>query len=418
MAIKIKSTNYSGQTANITFTPDTGGTQSVTGVVIPYTWDIGYINGDYDVLFTAFNKTCELTVADFITPTSMTQFTNVILTANKSVTWALTDFYGVTGNTITSFVGTTLPEGYFSTTGGTVSIDSASQSITIASFDPSDVSSAQGWYDLSDTSTVNLRTDLGVDYVTSVDNKITGGSIGLTALQQPSASLQWVYDDSTYFTAGSTTPKVGISTTTSGKLYTSETWDQSWKQEVWSLIYIGAQVGASVLPYVGSRDFPQSTGLKRFGGQRRRSDSSPGFRITARGTNVWEDQYDSNGGNELGAYSQSELVHTSFDGTNISQANGWFSMLQSNQANIEYNFTGYTGSTKSSTGAVANEFPFDDEPFEIFRNLDGEVVEVFATNDTVSDTDRLSVNRYFYHKYDLGLYSEQGNPNNIPIVDL
>jgi hypothetical protein len=44
MAIKIKSTNYSGQTANITFTPDTGGTQSVSGVTIPYTWNIGYID--------------------------------------------------------------------------------------------------------------------------------------------------------------------------------------------------------------------------------------------------------------------------------------------------------------------------------------------------------------------------------------
>ncbi len=56
MAIKIKSTNYSGQTANITFTPDTGGTQSVSGVTIPYTWNIGYIDGDYDVFFPSFNK--------------------------------------------------------------------------------------------------------------------------------------------------------------------------------------------------------------------------------------------------------------------------------------------------------------------------------------------------------------------------
>lgn len=65
MAIKIKSTNYSGQTANITYTPDTGGTQSVSGVTIPYTWNIGYIDGDYDVFFPSYNKTCELTVSSF-----------------------------------------------------------------------------------------------------------------------------------------------------------------------------------------------------------------------------------------------------------------------------------------------------------------------------------------------------------------
>lgn len=65
MSIKIKSTNYSGQTANITFTPDTGGTQSVSGVTIPYTWNISYIDGDYDVFFPSFNKTCELTVSSF-----------------------------------------------------------------------------------------------------------------------------------------------------------------------------------------------------------------------------------------------------------------------------------------------------------------------------------------------------------------
>lgn len=56
--VQISSANFNGQIANITFYPDTGGTISLGANVLPYTTELEYIYGSYELYFGAFDKTC------------------------------------------------------------------------------------------------------------------------------------------------------------------------------------------------------------------------------------------------------------------------------------------------------------------------------------------------------------------------
>ncbi len=56
--IQISSTNFNGQIANITFYPDTGGTISLGANVLPYTTELEYYYGSYELYFGAYDKTC------------------------------------------------------------------------------------------------------------------------------------------------------------------------------------------------------------------------------------------------------------------------------------------------------------------------------------------------------------------------
>ena len=60
--IRISSNNFSGQTADITFYPDTGGTVNIGNVVIPYDYSANYIYGTYDLYFSAYTKTCSVII--------------------------------------------------------------------------------------------------------------------------------------------------------------------------------------------------------------------------------------------------------------------------------------------------------------------------------------------------------------------
>ncbi len=130
-SIKITSSNFNGETANITFSPLTGGTEVITGATIPYIKD-GFYYGDYSIEIPAYSTTCELNV-EFtptinISPTGATQYENVILSASTNLSsptfvWSLTDFRDTSGNTISSYTGSVLTEGYFVSTGsGNVSV--------------------------------------------------------------------------------------------------------------------------------------------------------------------------------------------------------------------------------------------------------------------------------------------------------
>ncbi len=125
--LRILSTNYSGQSANITFSPATGGTQVISGITIPYDFTDDFVFGDYSVFFPSFNNTCPLNVPvppPSISPTGITEFENVILTGNSvvqgaSFIWTLTDFYDTTDTLVSSYTGNPLTEGYFTSTGDT-----------------------------------------------------------------------------------------------------------------------------------------------------------------------------------------------------------------------------------------------------------------------------------------------------------
>jgi hypothetical protein len=56
--IEISSNNYSGQTADITFFPCSGGTISLGEHVLPYTYQSTYYYGQYSLYFSAYNSTC------------------------------------------------------------------------------------------------------------------------------------------------------------------------------------------------------------------------------------------------------------------------------------------------------------------------------------------------------------------------
>jgi hypothetical protein len=60
--VKIGSNNYSGQTAVITFLPDTGGTVNIGTQVIPYNYSTNYFYGTYQLNFTGFNYTCSFNI--------------------------------------------------------------------------------------------------------------------------------------------------------------------------------------------------------------------------------------------------------------------------------------------------------------------------------------------------------------------
>ena len=60
--IQILTTNYSGQTATITFSPCSGGTINLGSHVIPYNYVSDNYLGDYSLYFTNFNQTCTFTI--------------------------------------------------------------------------------------------------------------------------------------------------------------------------------------------------------------------------------------------------------------------------------------------------------------------------------------------------------------------
>ena len=218
MIVNILSNNFSGETTTITFSPSTGGTSVITGATIPYEYTVQWGYGDYSIYSPTYDKTCPLSVPEptftaSILPTGVTQFENVILTGSTDLTnpvynWTLTDFFDVSGNSITSYVGNPLTEGYFSSTAGTVSMTAVGEDdygntfsattsgITISAFDLA-TTSPDLWYDPTDVSTLTLRNDGSNDYVEAIDNKgVLTGSTGMT-LTQSVAADQPLYSAST-----------------------------------------------------------------------------------------------------------------------------------------------------------------------------------------------------------------------------
>ena len=62
--VRINTFNYSGQTANITFSADTGGTISLGVYSLPYDVTLNYYYGVYDLYFPLFDKSCSFNILD------------------------------------------------------------------------------------------------------------------------------------------------------------------------------------------------------------------------------------------------------------------------------------------------------------------------------------------------------------------
>ena len=61
--VVIGTNNYSGETADITFYPETGGTINIGSYVVPYNYSTDYFFGTYELYFSAYNFTCEFTIS-------------------------------------------------------------------------------------------------------------------------------------------------------------------------------------------------------------------------------------------------------------------------------------------------------------------------------------------------------------------
>ena len=364
-----------------------------------------------------------------ISPTGATQYENVILTGSTNISsptyiWSLTGFTDTSGNTISSYTGNPLTEGYFISSGSSnvelmvtgltpssSPITATTTSFDVIGFTPASLSSNEVWLDLSDTSNVITRTDLGVDYIETIVNKASNNY--MTGFTNSVAADQWVYDTSSYYTAS--TRSVGISSINETSYLSDVDWT-GYTKEMFVIHRIEAQNGASLLPIVG-----RVNGGERFGLGRRRQDNQPGIQIyaTVPGSDFLEVYQSTYGGTEIGDYNQVEFIHQAFDGTDTAV---WYDTLSGNtsgiSANIEYNFTAYTGSFNRDNIRVANTNPDNTEPCEVYNNFDGEIWEVVVFDELLTEDQRLQINRYFYHKWDLANYAEMGVPYSIPLVDM
>ena len=68
--IEITSVNYNGQTANVTFSADTGGIISIGYVTLPYQFTSDYIYGTYDLYFPIYGTHCYLVISETTTTTT------------------------------------------------------------------------------------------------------------------------------------------------------------------------------------------------------------------------------------------------------------------------------------------------------------------------------------------------------------
>ena len=88
--IQILTTNYSGETAQITFTPCSGGTIDLGNQVLPYNYESENYQGSYSLYFSAFTKTCTFDIpCPTLEPTPTS--TNVPPTATPTPTPTSTD---------------------------------------------------------------------------------------------------------------------------------------------------------------------------------------------------------------------------------------------------------------------------------------------------------------------------------------
>jgi len=68
--LTLKSNNFSGDTANITFYPLSGGVIDLGSHIVPYTFDTEYYEGTYYLNFINQNQICELNIGPTTTTTT------------------------------------------------------------------------------------------------------------------------------------------------------------------------------------------------------------------------------------------------------------------------------------------------------------------------------------------------------------
>jgi hypothetical protein len=94
--IQISSVNFDDQIAQINYFPDTGGTVNLGVHVIPYTVELDYYYGQYELIFTAFTKTCYTTFENPNPTPTPTRTLTPTPTRTLTPTPTLTPTFGLT----------------------------------------------------------------------------------------------------------------------------------------------------------------------------------------------------------------------------------------------------------------------------------------------------------------------------------
>ena len=67
--VTILSDNLSGQTVDVTFFPESGGTIDLGSQIIPFTYETNYWWGTYQCYSPIYDTNFDITIPEFITPT-------------------------------------------------------------------------------------------------------------------------------------------------------------------------------------------------------------------------------------------------------------------------------------------------------------------------------------------------------------
>jgi hypothetical protein len=208
--VVISSNNYSGQLADITFYPCSGGTTSLGEHVLPYTYESTYYYGQYSLYFSAYNSTCTYNIV-CPSPTPTTTSTPTVTPTNTPTpTSAVTPtdgwfFYytentpvstAPTNNGNTAFIPSGSPNGTYNPnyTGGTLSLyfNTNNSAGTSYSSQFSGLDTAGGTITMSQGSSTAIYSGAAGNYT------VIGGYLQL----QVTNSSQMIQSASTPFVSG------------------------------------------------------------------------------------------------------------------------------------------------------------------------------------------------------------------------
>jgi len=84
LGVRILSSNLSGETASVVFTPSTGGTVNIGSVTIPFNYVAGYVYGTYDITVDTYDYTYQVEVT--VPPTTATPTPTTTATPTPTTT--------------------------------------------------------------------------------------------------------------------------------------------------------------------------------------------------------------------------------------------------------------------------------------------------------------------------------------------
>ena len=342
-----------------------------------------------------------------IAPTGTTQYENVILSGSTNIgsptyIWSLTDFYDVSGNTISSYTGQTLTEGYFSSSGSsnvllTVvgdnplypgnPVTATTTNFNVNSWVVSDLPESEVWIDFADSSTMTFRT--GTNYIEQIDNKAAKPHI--SNFSQTTAAYQPEYS--------ATTISAGMSAATfNTQALFSDTNLTGITYHIWGVVKDRGDTTTSQRMITGIR--PNTGVASRWGiGVANQADPNPG---DYKFENAWNSSVRARTLSPPNYSGVSTTFNTWFDGTKTASGNKQI------PSGITINNVNYTWSIYAGGSNVTPPYPINQYPIGIGcwyelgianEGFSGDIGEIMYFDSEITGTDYDKVSRYLKHKW-------------------